>query len=245
MARLPVAGLLLSLSLAAQTGPAEHASVFAREGDAPEADATKPLFTFERTITITNGQTVADVRFRDRAGDVAVTERVTYAGQLLVRHELVQHQVDERYAMTVSGDNAVFEIERNGEMSRTRHDWTPDTLIVDQIRPHVAAHWNRLMRGEEISFRLVALARARIVRFTLKHRETTERRGRPAVVIRMQAGSVFVRWFAPEIDMVFANDGRTLLESRGPLPVKIRRGNGWVDLDARMVWDIGSAPGAP
>ena len=234
MARLPGRGLLLLLSLAAQTTPAERASVFAREGD-----ATEPLFTFERTISTRNGQTVADVQFRDRAGDVAVTESVTYAGQSAVRYELAQHQVDERYAMTVSGDDAVFEIEQNGEMSRTRHDWTPDTLIVDQIRAHVAAHWNRLMRGEEISFRLVALPRDRIVGFTLKHREATERRGRTAAVIRMQAGNVFVRWFAPEIDMVFADEGRTLLESRGPLPVKIKRGSGWVDLDGRMVWDVG------
>ena len=230
----------MSLSLAAQTGPAGRASVFAHEGD-----ASQPLFTFERTTDTKNGQTVAYVRFRDPTGDVAVTERVTYARESVLRHELVQHQVDERYVLTVSGDDAVFEIERNGEMSRTRREWTADTLIVDQIRPHVAAHWNRLMRGEEISFRLVALTRARIVRFTLKRRETTEQGGRPAVVIRMQAGNVFVRWFAPEIDMVFADGGRTLLESRGPLPVKIKRGNGWVDFDGRMVWDGASGSGAP
>ena len=239
MARLASGGLLLglSLSLAAQTAPAERASVFAREGDAPKTDAATPLFTFERTIATTNGQTVADVRFRDRAGDSAVTEQVTYAGRSVVRHELVQHQVDERYTSTVSGDDAVFEIERNGETSRTRHNWTPDTLTVDQLRSHVTAHWKQLMRGEEISFRLVALTRARIVSFTLKRHKTTERGGRPAVGIRMRAGSFLVRWFAPEIDMVFADEGRTLLESRGPLPVKIKLGNQWVDLDGRMVWD--------
>ena len=236
MTRLARGGLLLwlSLALAAQTAPVERASVFAREGD-----ATQPLFTFERTMATTNGQNVANVRFRDRAGAIAVTERVTYAGQSVVRHELVQHQIDKRYVMTVSGDGAVFEIERNGETSRTRHNWTPDTLTVDQIRPHVTAHWNQLMRGEEISFRLVALTRARIVSFTLKRHQTTERGGRPAVVIRMRAGSFLVRWFTAEIDMVFADEGRTLLESRGPLPVKIKLGNGWVDLDGRMVWDGG------
>ena len=236
MARLARGGSLLFMLvlLVAQTAPVERASVFAREGDTSHL-----LFTFERTMATTKGQTVATVRFRDRAGDVVVTEQVTYAGQSVVRHELVQHQIDERYVMTVSGDGAVFEIERNGETSRTRRNWTSDTLSVDQIRPHVTAHWSQLMRGEEISFRLAALTRARIVSFTLTRQETTERRGRPAVVIRMQASSVFVRWFAPEIDMVFVDEGRVLLESRGPLPVKIKRGNGWVDLDGLMVWDGG------
>ena len=53
----------------------------------------------------------------------------------------------------------------------------------------------------------------------------------------MQAGNLFVRRLAPEIDLIFSSDGKRLLESRGPLPVKVRRGNSWVDLDARLVWN--------
>ena len=234
MGRLVRGGLLLLLALAAQTAPVERASVFALEGD-----STQRLFTFERTMAAAHGQTVANVRFHNQAGDVAVTEQVTYSGQSVVRHELVQHQVDERYVMTVSGGDAVIEIERNGKTSRTQHDWTPNTLTVDQIRPHVTAHWNQLMRGEAVSFRLVALTRARIVGFTLQRHEVTQYRGQTAVLIRMQAGSIFVRWFAPEIDMVFSPDGKTLLESRGPLPVKVKHGSDWVDLDGHMVWDAG------
>ncbi len=52
----------------------------------------------------------------------------------------------------------------------------------------------------------------------------------------MQASSMFVRRVAPEFDLFFSPDGRTMLESRGPLPVKVRQGDDWVDLDARLVW---------
>lgn len=223
--------LLLWLALAGQTGSVERAEVFARG-----SDTGTPLFTFERTVGVADGQTVAQVRFIDPAGAVVATERVSYINESVVQDELVQHQIQARYTMSVTGDQAVFERERDGSISQTSRQWTPDTLTVDQLRAFVATHWDRLTRGEEISFPFVALERARIVRFTLKHRGTVSYQGRPAVAVRMEASRLVLRWLAPEVDLVFTPDGTSLLESTGPLPVKIRRGDRWLDLDARMVW---------
>jgi hypothetical protein len=224
--------LLLWLVAAFQTGPVERATVVARDGD-----LSTPLFTFERTVTTADGRTVAAVQFVDPGGHVVATERVTYVGGEVVAAELEQRQVDERYAMTVSDGDAWFEAVRDGKTSRTRRDWAPDTLTIDQLPSFVTSQWDRLIDGEEVSFRLVALDRGRIVRFRLIHRGETAHRGRPAVALRMEANSMFVRWLAPEVDLVFSPDGRTMLESRGPLPVKVRDGGDWVDLDARLVWD--------
>jgi len=47
---------------------------------------------------------------------------------------------------------------------------------------------------------------------------------------------MFVRRLAPEVDLAFSPDGRTMLESRGPLPVKGGDGGAWIDVDARLVW---------
>ena len=85
---------------------------------------------------------------------------------------------------------------------------------------------------------VVALSRDRIVRFKIKYREHLVREGQPAVLLRMEAGNRFVRWFAPEIDLVFADDAdRSFLESRGLLPVKVLRGDEWEDLVGRLVWE--------
>ena len=222
---------LLSLALALQTAPAEQARVVSRDGE-----PGTPLFTFERTLTRTDGQTVADVRWLDAAGELAATERVTYVDGTVTRYELDQRQLDERYTMTVSGEDAVFEVDRDGTTSRTRRDWTPDTLTIDELRPFVIRHWARLLAGERVEFDFVALDRSRIVRFRLIHRGPTEHRGEPSVLLRMEASSRVVRWVAPEIDLVFSADGQTMLEIRGPLPVKLRRGDGWEDLDGRLVW---------
>jgi hypothetical protein len=224
--------LLLWLAAVLQTAPVERASVVARD-----ADVATPLFAFERTVTTANGQTVASVRFVDPAGQVAAMERVTYVGGVVVQAALEQRQVDERFTMTVSGDDALFEVVRDGKTSRTRRDWTPDALTIDELPSFVTSQWDPLLSGAEVSFRLVALDRARIVKFRLTHQGPTEHLGRPAVALRMEANSMFVRWLAPEIDLVFSPDGRTMLESRGPLPVKIRRDGKWVDLDARLVWN--------
>jgi hypothetical protein len=223
--------LLLALAATLQTAPVERASVLARDGDLAE-----PLFTLERTLVTADGRTVAEARFVDASGQVVCTERVTYVDGAVVRAELEQRQTDERFEMTVSGTDALFEIVRAGKRSSLRRDWTPDALSIDQIPSFVASQWNRLVGGEDVSFRLVALERARIVRFTLKHQGATQELDRPAVRLRMQASSMFVRRVAPEFDLFFSPDGRTMLESWGPLPVKVRRGDDWVDLDARLVW---------
>lgn len=224
--------LLLWLVAAFQAGTVEGATVVARDGE-----LSAPLFSFERTVTTSDDRTVAAVRFLDPTGRVVATERVTYVGGDVVEATLEQRQVDERHTMTVSDGDAWFEAVRDGKTSRTRREWTPDTLTIDQLPSFVTSQWGRLLEGEAVGFRLVALDRARIVRFRVTHRGQTEHLGRPAAALRLEANSMFVRWLAPEVDLVFSADGQTMLESRGPLPVKVRDGGEWVDLDARLVWD--------
>ena len=224
---------LLWLTLVAQSHVVERAAVWPLEND-----ASAPLFTFERTITPRGPETVVEVWFREPQGQIAVYEKVTYDSRAVVRYDAVQHQIAERYLLQVAGDEAVLEVERDGEISRSEHEWTDDTLTIDQIPLYVHEHWDALMRGDEVGFRLVALNRGRIVRFKIKKRDRTTHDGQPAVVLRMEAGNVFVRWLAPEIDLVFADDAdKTFLESRGLLPVKVRRGDEWEDLEGRLVWE--------
>lgn len=222
---------LFLMTLAVPSSAVQRANIYQREGD-----VSAPLFTFERSVREIGQERVTEVEFRDRKGEIVASEQVVYKEGSVDRFQLIQKQVHERYLMTVTGDEAVFEVEKNGETSHSRSDWTPDTLVVDQIPAYVEAHWEQLMRGQTVSFRLVALSRTRIVDFSLKHTGSTRHQGSPAEMFRIQASSFFVRWFAPEIELVFAPGGKKLLEVRGPLPVKVREDNSWSDLNARLVW---------
>ena len=224
---------VLWLALLAQPVAVERATIFPLDGN-----PTTALFDFERTITPTARGKVVEVWFRDPHGQVAVHEKVTYEGDAVLRYESVQHQLGERYVLNVMGDEAVLEIKRGGTTTRSAYEWTDNTLTVDQIASYVNQHWERLLSGGEVSFRLVALSRNRIVRFTITYREHRSYEGQPAVLLRMEAGNFFVRFFAPEIDLVFADDDdRRFLESRGVLPVKVTRGDEWEDLVGRLVWE--------
>ena len=224
---------VLVLALLAQPAVVERATIFPLEGN-----PTTALFGFERTITPTARGNVVEVWFRDRKGQIAVYEKVTYENDMVRRYESVQHQISERYLLNVTGNQAVLEIEKEGRTTRSTHEWTHDTLTIDQIASYVSQAWDRLMSGDEVSFRLVALSRDRIVRFKITYQEHRVYEGQPAVLLRMEAGNLFVRWFAPEIDLVFADDDdRQFLESRGLLPVKVLRGNEWEDLEGRLVWE--------
>ena len=224
---------VLWLALLTQPAVVERATIFPLEGN-----PTTALFGFERTITQTARGRVVEVWFRGPQGQIAVYEKVTYENDAVLRYESVQHQIGERYVLNVMGDQAVLEIEQEDRMTRSAHEWTDDTLTMDQIASYVKQYWDRLMSGDEVSFRLVALSRARIVRFKIKYQEHRVHEGQPAVLLRMEADNLFVRWFAPEIDLVFADDrDRRFLESRGLLPVKVARGDEWEDLVGRLVWE--------
>jgi len=224
--------LTLLSSAISQVEKIEHARVYAR-GDNP----SKPLFSFERRVRSEESSVITDVEFHDLSGRLAATEQVRYHEGKVVRYELVQHQVDERYTLTVNGDQARFEILKNGSLSVVQQSWTPQTITIDQIPPLVESNWSQIQAGESVSFRLVALNRARIVGFEVGKPRRITYRGSPAIQLRMQASSFFVRWLAPEVELIFTSDGRKLLESRGPLPLKVKEGDHWEDLDARLVWD--------
>ena len=225
--------MVLWLALLTQPLVVERATIFPLEGN-----PTTALFGFERTVTPTARGDVVEVWFRDPQGQIAVYEKVTYENDAVHRYEFVQHQIGERYVLNVMGDQAVLEVEHEGRVTRSAHEWTDDTLTMDQIASYVNQHWDRLMSGEAVSFRLVALSRGRVVRFKITYREHRVHEGQPAVFLRMEAGNLFVRWFAPEIDLVFADDDdRSFLESRGLLPVKVLRGGEWEDLVGRLVWE--------
>ena len=210
----------------------------AGHGLSARGQPTTALFDFERTITPSDLGEVVEVWFRDPQGQIAVYEKVTYEDDAVLRYESVQHQIGERYVLNVMGDQTALETEKEGGTTRSTHKWTDDTLTVDQIASYVNQHWDRLLRGDEVSFRLVALSRDRIVRFKIKYREHRVHEGQPAVLFRMEAGNLFVRLFAPEVDLVFADsDDRNFLESRGVLPVKVASGDKWEDLVGRLVWE--------
>ena len=239
---LPVVTLAV-LSLATPVGPAvsetrtvETAVVRPLDG-APDGP---PMFTFERVTTSDGTERVVHVRFTTAAAEPALHEIVTYRDGRVVRYESIQQQIGERATLTVHGDRAVIErvTGDDGRTSRSEHDWTDDTLTIDEIADHVRAHWNELRRGGEIRFRLVAVDRGRIVGFKVTERASSDRAGRPVVLFRMEATSVFVRWLAPEIDLIFTEDApHDLVESAGLLPVKVRRDGAWKDTEGRIVWD--------
>ena len=140
---------VLWLALLAQPAVVERAEIFALEGE-----PTTALFSFERTITPTAHGQVAEVWFRDLQGQIAVYEKVTYENDAVHRYESVQHQIGERYVLNVSGDLAVLETEREGRTTRSAHEWTDDTITIDQVAAYVKQNWDRLVNDEEVSFRL-------------------------------------------------------------------------------------------
>ena len=130
---------------------------------AREGDLSAALFALEPNVTWTR----------------PVTWWPRSVGGVVVGADLEQRQVDERYVMTVSDGEAWYEFVRDGKTLRTRRDWTSDTLTIDQLPSFVTSQWDRLIDGGEISFRLVALGRVRILRFRLTYRGEIANLGRP------------------------------------------------------------------
>jgi hypothetical protein len=66
---------------------------------------------------------------------------------------------------------------------------TKDTLVGDMVAPYIAAHWDALMKGAAVNFRMIALSRAETVGFQLVKGSETTRDGTPLVTIKMEPTS--------------------------------------------------------
>ncbi|HEX5220700.1 MAG TPA: hypothetical protein VFZ59_14100 [Verrucomicrobiae bacterium] len=211
-----------------------------------DSTGTNALFEFKRsaTRTGTNLHVLSEYTLPD--GEVVARETVTYHGDHLAAFTLDETQTGAtgsvrlvRQPAKPAGGKIEFNYRApKGKLETATESLRPDTLISDMIGPFLADHWTDVMNGREVKCRYLVVPRKETIGFTFRRHAETTWRGKPVVVIRMEASSWVI---GLAVDPLFftmeKEEPHRILQYTGRTTPKVKSQSGWKDLDAVTVFD--------
>lgn len=210
-----------------------------------KSDKKHVLYKFKRTVS-RSGNTVTVVReFIYPDGKIAARERAVYEGDNLMSFELEELQINARGTAKLQRDPKAdgkisfeYATDNNTKKTANTESLRPDILVNDMIAPFLVAHWNDLMKGEDVKCRYVAAARAETVGFKFVKQSESTRDGKPVVVIKMSPSSFIISALVDPLFFTMETNGEhRVLQYDGRITPKLKDGNKWKDLDAVTVFD--------
>jgi len=240
--------LALSASAAdvADTLPLKYEFPTSLTGTIYDATGTNVLFEFKRSATRAGTNLQVLCEYSVPGGKLAARETVTYHGDRLVAFTLDEIQTGATGSVKIlhqPSKPASGKIEFNylvpgGKLGNATEALRPDTLISDMIGPFLTDHWTELMKGKEVKCRYLVVPRKETVGFTFSRHAETTWRGKPAVVVRMEASSWAVGLAVDPLFFTMEKDGQhRVLQYTGRTTPRIKSKAGWKDVDAVTVFD--------
>jgi hypothetical protein len=245
--------LLLLASSAFVTGQSVSVSKYAEPkslaGTIYSSDHKAVLFKFSRRLTGSGARLEALREYTYSDGKLAAREHVVYNGDDLHSYQLEELQTGGYGRATVKPDprapgKKVLEFEYSKDSAsratprRSAETLRNDTLNNDMVGPFLAAHWDALMKGEEVKCRFIVLSRRETVGFKFTKESESQWQGKPIVILRMEPTSPLIRPLVDALHFKIEKEGaHHVLEYSGRTTPKIKSGNKWEDLDAVTVFD--------
>jgi hypothetical protein len=210
--------LLLAACLSLAAGAAAAQSL-QYEGTAYAIDGESVLYRESHFLTAPSADAPAErvVLYRCPDGAPFARKRVVYgADEVAPSFEMVDARLGYREGVRPAGATREVFVQRAAGAAEKRSP-LPDAagLVADAgFDAFVRANWDALQRGDTVRFPFLVPSRLDYFNFKVRKHGEVDVDGRPASVIRLALGS----WWAfllPHIDVVYANDDRTLLRFVG------------------------------
>jgi len=205
----------------------------------------KILFYFERTSTRSGSIVHVQRQFKAPDGSLAATESGFYQSNRLVSYQMKEFQAKLSGSIQIEPDPAhpgqqmIF----IGYGKGLVHDkgkpqiLKPDTLIDDDLYPFMVAHWNDLMRGEHVKFRLVSIEWQHIFNFQLLKTGESVVDGRTCELICMKPTSLLLEKLVnPLIFTVDKAPPHIMISYIGQTTPRVKKDNSWQYLNAETVF---------
>lgn len=209
----------------------------------------KVIFHFRRTATQVGDAIQVEQLFTLPDGSVACRERILYRANQLVTYDTEDLRADVRGSIVIGPDPKNPKRERvsleqiqgqnpGAKILKGVEPLQPNTLISDTIYPFILGHWDELMNGSAVKFRLVSLDPPTTFAFKVVKDSESTRSGQPVVVIKMELGNVILAHLMRPIyftiekaapHRVFSYIGRTTPRDKV--------GGAWKFIDAEVVVD--------
>jgi hypothetical protein len=202
----------------------------------------KSLFTFRRTATNVDSTVVALREYKTPDGAIVARERVRYEDGHLLSYELEEPPSKTLARITVRENSKEHEVHfeyREAGTTRSNVEMSAQEVLVnDMVAPFIIDHWESLMQGATLRVRLAAPARTESVAFKISKESENTWRGKPAVIIRMEASSFVIARFIDPLRFTMEKEGHhRVLQYTGRTTPRLEKNGRWRDLDALTVFD--------
>lgn len=193
---------------------------------------SEPLFVYERRVEQRGEVLVSTHVTREPStGAVAVAESATHtAGYALQQYTLHANQLGQRGSISVEGEQVTFTlVDESGEHTKVEQQRLP-VVIGPTLVGFTLKHLPTLRAKQQVAVRFAVLDRLETIGFELSEVEGAAGQTR----IKMAASNFLYALAIDPIFFTFDTATGKLVRLEGRVPPKLRTGDGWADLDARV-----------
>jgi hypothetical protein len=200
---------------------------------------SKVLFTYAHISRVEGERRNIENTFFDLQGNQVVVEHASLGdnGVTLYNYRVEQKQTGGEGSIQVHAGTAELKYTIGGKTKTSSTSAGPDLIAGPTLANFLRANWSKLMGGEKIKARFVALERAEAVGFEYFKDGESEVNGQKAVVIKMKPSSFLIAALVNPIKLYFTPDGKKLLQFEGRTLPKIKSGDKWKDLEALTIYE--------
>lgn len=192
----------------------------------------EPLYVYERRVAAQpDGSVIATHLTREPGGAVALADTATHdQAYALAEYTLLANQLGQTGSVRVAQGQVSFRlVDDAGEHTATERQSDP-VVVGPTLVGFVFTHLEALRAGQVFPVRFAVLERLETIGFQLSQVEA------PAGLTRIKmapSGFLYSLLIAP-IHFTFETATGKLVRLEGRVPPKVREGEGWADLDARV-----------
>ena len=200
------------------------------------SDRKKPLFKMNAELKTEKGLTIFSSSYIDRENIEALTEEAVFDKLQLQKYAVNQKQIAESYSLTITGEDMLFSIKKNGEV-KTKTRKLPSNLVIGpSFVPFLLQHWPQLQNGERVRAELAVLEHMDSFGFVFEKMRATNANGQAAILVRMKPSSTLVSSIVRPIYFTVKPDGSAIIELKGRMLPKIKIGSRFVDFEGEAVF---------
>lgn len=197
-----------------------------------KGDRSRPLYYYERRVRSEGARLVSTSYVHDRGKVQLVETAVSDENYKLIEFTENQFQLGSVGKVTVEGDKVYF-----FSVNEKKEKYSEETARLPVVAGptffgFVYKNWDALTAGKTVPFRFAVLSRMETVGFEFNRVDS----GPNQVRIRMKPTAFAVSLLVNPLYFTFSAVDKSVQTLEGRVPPKIRKGDGWADLDAYEVY---------
>lgn len=174
--------------------------------------------------------------YSDLAGKPVFEEKTIVQNGQIQKVEIQQHQLGQSAQVEVKGGKIFFALTKDGRTSVDSEKLEEPFVMSGGVARFIQSKWSDLMAGKPVSLRYGVWYRQDTVGFEFKKVGESGAGENRRVILKYQPTSFIIKALVDPIEFVMNHDGSQILELRGRVAPKLKKGNDYVDLDAEMVY---------